>query len=653
VACLKLSTVFNNLGDITRCSEMAREGLMLAPLDADATRLRLRGNVAVTTTWFESFAKAEEECRRVALESAARGYEQYAAIAFHNLGVMLRYAGRLEQSLASLERSARFWDASPSNPFADNSELVQTLLACGDVGKAAAVAEAAVLRTRPWPKPHGEARFGIACVLAQRGDLSSAIDVLQSLMHDQRSSLGPLVEKVASLLIECMYLNGSSSEGMASLLRELESADGDPRLAPTTLVARALAAHRLGDCGGRCDEAYKTLGAWEANGARLSALLGRVPLSLLAFEHGTPEVAATAAQVITQAMAPPVNASLRGWLRMFAPHLSSIAQRLESSAVLADLVRLDPEHWTPIIGMLLPTLRTDARMQVIAAIEDHADATTAGLLRRVDGADVQEARKRLIQRFAQRIFVRSFGSLSVHRGTWDGPASVLGRRRMRLLLGLLVAHADTGLTRDQAIDVMWPDSDPAAAVNSLNQTVFQLRRLLDPNYREGESPQYIISNVETVQLNRELVVTDLSEVRRLTGGLHRPDSRSVHAEIAERLVNLVRGEFLADLRYEDWVSAAQLTVHSEIRTALLRIARGDVLGPAEDAVLRAGTALATLDPYDEGAHIAIAQHLADSGRRGQAREFLSRFARRLRDDLDEGPSDDLQHVATLVGVDVS
>ena len=38
------------------------------------------------------------------------------------------------------------------------------------------------------------------------------------------------------------------------------------------------------------------------------------------------------------------------------------------------------------------------------------------------------------------------------------------------------------------LDTMWPDSDPAAAVNSLNQTVFQLRRAIDPDYRDGESP---------------------------------------------------------------------------------------------------------------------------------------------------------------------
>jgi ATP/maltotriose-dependent transcriptional regulator MalT/DNA-binding SARP family transcriptional activator len=653
VACSKLSTVFNNLGDVTRCSEIAMEGLALAPDDAHATRLRLRGNVAVTSTWFESFAKAEQECRRVAVESTARGYEQYAAIAFHNLGVMLRYAGRLDESLACLERSARFWDASPTNPFADNSELVQTLLACGDLGRAAAVAEAAAERTRPWAKPHSEARYGMACVHAQRGEFQQAIDLLQELLLEKRATLGPNIEKGISLLIECLYLNGSNPEEMGSLLAELESIDGDPRLAPTTVLARALAAHRLGECAGRCDEAYGTLAAWEANGASLTAMLGRIPLAILAFEHDRNRGAAKAAPLLSEAAASPVSTSLRYWLRMFTPHLPAIVKQLDRPILLLDLISVDPRHWTPVVGLLIPSLTGDIRADVIAAIEDHADPTTPAALRHVDGGDVQEARKKLIQRFAQRIYVRSFGSLTIHPRTWDAPGAVLGRRRMRLLLGLLVAHADAGLTRDQAIDIMWPDSDPSAAVNSLNQTVFQLRRLFDPNYREAESPQYIISNVETVQLNKDLVDTDLREVRRLSDELARPDSQSAHAEMARRLVDLVRGEFLADLRYEDWVSAAQLTVHSEVRNALLPIARGEALGLTHDAVLRAGSALTALDPYDETAHIAVAHHLASSGRRRQAKQFLGRFVRRLRDDLDEPPSDDLRTVATLVGVDLS
>ncbi|HEX6138843.1 MAG TPA: hypothetical protein VF013_00075, partial [Candidatus Limnocylindria bacterium] len=131
LACSKLSTCFNNIGDVARCAETAEEGLSLVPDDAFSTHIRLRGNVATTTTWLSSLYEAERECKRLAVESAARGYEQFVAVAYHNLGVMTRYAGRLEESEGYLERAARYWDASPTNPFADNAEYVQTLLLRG------------------------------------------------------------------------------------------------------------------------------------------------------------------------------------------------------------------------------------------------------------------------------------------------------------------------------------------------------------------------------------------------------------------------------------------------------------------------------------------------------------------------------------------
>ena len=209
LACLKLSTVYNNLGDLSRSSEAAREGLSLAPEDAFATRLRLRGNLAVTAIWLTSAAEAELECKRVAVESVARGYDQYAAVAYHNLGLMLRQEGRLDESRSHLERAARFWDASPRHPFADNSELVTTLLLLGETAQAEAVATAAVARTSPWPRPHGEALYGRACVLVQKGEYTKAEGILRSLLDERRDELGPVAPKVCALLIESYYLSGS------------------------------------------------------------------------------------------------------------------------------------------------------------------------------------------------------------------------------------------------------------------------------------------------------------------------------------------------------------------------------------------------------------------------------------------------------------
>jgi DNA-binding SARP family transcriptional activator len=266
---------------------------------------------------------------------------------------------------------------------------------------------------------------------------------------------------------------------------------------------------------------------------------------------------------------------------------------------------------------------------------------------------VRELRRRLADRFAPPVFVRSFGPLTLHVGDWDAPGSVVTRRRVRLLLGLLVAARDATLARDQILDTLWPDADPAAALNSLNQSVFQLRRIFDAGYREGHSPQYVISTPDSVKLNPDLVWTDLRALRSLSRDLTQAKNTDARTALGRQLLDLVRGEFLADLRYEDWVVAKQMSVHADVRTVLLPLAEGRMPELGEDGAAAAGRVLMQLDPYDEAAHVAMVRSIARSGKRQQARVLLTEFATRMHVELDEQPSDRIRQVAGVVGLDLS
>jgi DNA-binding SARP family transcriptional activator len=196
---------------------------------------------------------------------------------------------------------------------------------------------------------------------------------------------------------------------------------------------------------------------------------------------------------------------------------------------------------------------------------------------------------------------------------------------MRTLLGLLVAYAGTTLTRDMVLDIMWPDADPGAAVNNLNQTVFQLRRAIDAAYRDGESPLYVTSTVDNVQLNPDLVRTDLQQFRRLSTG-------NGTQATATALLDLIRGEFLADLKYDDWATRIQTAVHAEVREYLMPMAAG-ISALSSDLSVRAACALIALDEFDEGAYVAMARQLAESGKRSAARDLITRFAERLQEEF--------------------
>jgi len=652
VAYSKLSTVYSNLGDAGRARSMAEDGLLLASEDDVRTRLRLRGNLAITATWLDSLERAEHECERVAVEAAANGLEHYAAIAHHNLGIVLLYAGRISESIAHFRRAALVWDASTANPFADNSELVQALLVAGQPMEAATIAEAAVARTRPWVRANAEAWLGVALVDAYRGRTTEAINILRRLLLEHDEHLGSVGEKITALLVESLYLQGTGMQDLEDALARLEAPGQDPRLRSVTSVASALAAHRLGRCTGQCHRASDVLEQWNRHGSTLIAALGRLPLSLLIIEH-TPRIGIRGAiQAMTVLSEIGALHYASRWLGRYVAHGSRLCAANGGTALLPRLIQAAPEEWIPCAVGLLPSLKNTDRANVLSAIEAAASTQTVKLIGLADGLDVQELRRRLVNRFAQRIYIRSFGPMTIHRGSWESPGILVTRKRMRLLLGLMIAAHESGLARDEVLDSLWPDSDPASAVNSLNQTVFQLRRLFESDKRDGDAPQYVLSSVDSIRLNPDLVRTDLEELREISKSLGLANAGQHRAELGSRLLALVRGEFLNDLRYEDWVTSAQLAVHADVRACLMPIADGTVPELGEAGAVKAGRILTLLDPYDEAAHIAIVRSFAGSGRRHQAKEILTAFAKRIQDELDEEPSPEMQRAAAMVGADI-
>ena len=639
LACLKTSTVLSNIGQVDLAAEVATEGLQLAPGDAHATRLRLNGNLAITSTWMSGSLQAvAQACRRIAVEARARALDHFAAIALHNLGMVLRQIGDVDESVRSLERAAEFWADVPANPFADNAELVMSLLYQDNPGRAALLADTAAIRTSPWQRPHAEALYGRAAIYAHQGQFTEAIDLLRRVLADPQA-LGSTAELVSALLLECLYLNRAAPHELAEVMTNLESEPSNPRQAPVMAPARALAHHVTGACTGQCLEEFKVLEDWDRRGAALLSTAGMVKLGCVAAEHEGPDAKRVVLLALDRAKAAGIGRHLRWWLRLYAPLVSWLAREPGAFDTVMAIADTDPDGWrTPFVG-LLSSLKGRNRGRVLAFLERHAAEDTASALLNVAGQDVSELRRVIVNRQAPTIFIRAFGSLSIHSGSWDGSATTIDRRRMRGLLGLLVANFRSTLTREVVMDILWPDSDPAAAVNSLNQTVFQLRRVLDPEYRDGESPQYLLSTVDAVQLNPDLVMTDLDEFRRLASGVK--GSSLPSADAIATLVGIIRGEFLAELRYEDWASRVRMAVHAEVREVLLPPLQRTSM-PSADLAVRAGCALLELDPYDETVQLAMAEQFGASGRRPAARAAVLEFARKLKEDLDEPPSPELE-----------
>lgn len=408
--------------------------------------------------------------------------------------------------------------------------------------------------------------------------------------------------------------------------------------------ARAIAVHVSGRCDGACLGALGDIESAALAGAAGTALMGQLKVGPLMLAHGGRGQNRRAWKTLSAIIECGLGPRLRHWTRLYVPYARSALTLPNGATLLCRLAAIDPDGWRDALVEVLRHAMGSDRVLLVRAVIQHANRTTVGQLRALAGDDVAEARRTLQHHQAARLFLRTFGTVSLHRGDWTGRELPTGKKRVRALLGVLVSRANTSLSRDMVVDILWPDADADSAINNLNQTVFQLRRCIDPGYRGGESPEYLVSTAEQVFLNPDLVRTDLDELRSLPARLQGSDWNQ-RQSVARRAIDLVRGEFLADLRYEDWTAARQLAIHREVRDSLLPIAIATSGTFDADVSERAASALVALDPFDEPAILALATCLTQTGRKVAARNLLIDYVQRLRVEINEDPSVDFLNAA--------
>jgi two-component SAPR family response regulator len=109
------------------------------------------------------------------------------------------------------------------------------------------------------------------------------------------------------------------------------------------------------------------------------------------------------------------------------------------------------------------------------------------------------------------------------------------------------------------LDELWPDLDPEAAANSLNQTLYFLRRDIDPWYTDGVSADYVVNESELMWLDQELVRVDSVDFHRdATETLATGQELVAGLGIVERYA----GRFAPEFEYEEWAIGWRDRLHA-------------------------------------------------------------------------------------------
>jgi predicted ATPase/DNA-binding SARP family transcriptional activator/DNA-binding CsgD family transcriptional regulator len=219
-------------------------------------------------------------------------------------------------------------------------------------------------------------------------------------------------------------------------------------------------------------------------------------------------------------------------------------------------------------------------------------------------------------------FLVSVGERKVDKSAWR-------LKKAANLMKLLTLAPGHRLHREQAMDLLWPESGKKAASNNLSQTLHVARRALtsDP----AESSRYLASEDESLVLcpGGELWV-DVDAFEEATATARRTGDPGAYRAALE----LYAGELLPADRYEEWAEGRRqelrrtwLSLHLEL--ARVYEGRGEYekgMELLQRAVLE--------EPTNEQMHAGLMRLYALSERRGDALAQYERLREALSGELD-------------------
>jgi predicted ATPase/DNA-binding SARP family transcriptional activator/DNA-binding CsgD family transcriptional regulator len=217
-------------------------------------------------------------------------------------------------------------------------------------------------------------------------------------------------------------------------------------------------------------------------------------------------------------------------------------------------------------------------------------------------------------------------------------------RKAAALVKLLALAPGHRLHREQAMDLLWPDSGRRAASNNLRSTLHTARKVLDP----AMGSRYLASKGESLVLcpGGELRVdVDAFELTAATA------RRSKEIATYGAALDLYGGDLLPEDRYEEWTEGRREELRQLYLALLVELAGLHEERHGHELAIEALRKATAMEPTFEEAQVALMRLHAISGRPERAlaqyerlRDVLSRglgtqpsaFSRRLRDDIAAG-----------------
>ena len=227
----------------------------------------------------------------------------------------------------------------------------------------------------------------------------------------------------------------------------------------------------------------------------------------------------------------------------------------------------------------------------------------------------------------------------------DGERTLVVRgAKQRLLLALLLLHANDVVSTDVLVDGLWGEDPPQTADKALQMHVSQLRTLLEPDRARGGAGDVIVTRAPGYMLRLDPSQLDLSRFEERLGDAKGMDGAAETASALRSALACWRGAALADVEPVEIVKA-EVARLEELRVSALEDRINADLALAEHtAVIAELELLIAQHPLRERLRSQLMLALYRSGRQAEALEVYREARRMLVEELGIDPGRELREL---------
>jgi len=481
---------------------------------------------------------------------AASGHHFYSAIAVHNATFTYLIAGQFENALLAGRRAL---DAFASLPFfaveqlSTHATLAAAHMELGDEEGAEAHTREALRTGEEYADVPANIGF-LAYVTGRREDATELL-VRARLAASQGHS-----DLAGNMLMEAAVAVSEMDQRPERAIPQLSTPVETPLDLGLSISRRVLLSELL-LAAGREEEALR-----ESSDAAVSAeSVGAGPA--LARANVVRALAANDVAAARVAIAQAARAGSMALLEVAPLVVRALDVLGQVPPELSESIRAFPRRWLPLVRRVLESGNTRAGHLAAAILDEHGTLEDVGLLRAFAKTYARRGPgralgKKLARRVSPPLLIRDLGRTELivgHRGTLVTEM----RRKPASVLMYLVTRPGFAANREQVIDELWPESDPIGAINNLNQSLYFLRREIDPWYEDDVSVDYVHFEGDLVWLDSELVA---AQSLSFTEAARSRADRSLPSLID--LVTEYRARFAPEFEYEDWSMSWRSRLHS-------------------------------------------------------------------------------------------